>query len=110
METMSRKSDKSSPVAGRVFKMNHHRSFSTVSQINNRLKDKAKVFPTYFSQKGKNDDVQSSMGSSSMNDSLSIGFLGSNGSNLGASSPFKSFDAKRGYNNKSKLVAPSFKK
>jgi hypothetical protein len=45
-----------------------------------------------------------------MNDSLSNGFLGSNGSNLGASSPFKSFDAKRGYNNKSKLIAPSFKK
>ena len=50
METVSRKSDKSSPtVAGRIFKMNHHRSFSTVSQINNRLKDKAKVFPQYFS-------------------------------------------------------------
>jgi hypothetical protein len=111
METMSKKSDKSSPtVAGRIFKMNHHRSFSTVSQINNRLKDKAKVFPQYFSQKGKNDDGQSSMCSNSMNDSLSNGFLGSNGSNLGASSPFKSFDAKRGYNNKSKLIAPSFKK
>lgn len=61
METLSKKSDKSSPVAKRVFNMNHHRSFSSVSQINNRLKDKAKVFPSYFSQKAKNDDGQSSM-------------------------------------------------
>jgi hypothetical protein len=45
-----------------------------------------------------------------MNDSLSSGFLGSNGSNLGSKSPFKSFDAKRGYANKSKLIAPTFKK
>jgi|APCry1669190288_1035285.scaffolds.fasta_scaffold484790_1 hypothetical protein len=46
-----------------------------------------------------------------MNDSVSNGFLGSNTStNLGATSPFKSFDAKRGSVNKTKLVPQTFKK
>jgi hypothetical protein len=104
LETSSKKSDKVSPVAGRIFKINHHRSFSTISSFDHRLKNKAKVFPSYFSHKTKNDDGQSSMYDNSMNDSTSNGFLGSNGSNLGASSPFRGFDAKRGYNNKSKLI------
>ena len=85
LETSSKKSDQMSPVANRIFKVNHHRSFSTLSGLDNRLKNKAKVFPSYFSQKTKNDDGQSSMyDQSSMNDSTSNGFLGSNGSNLGA--------------------------
>ena len=56
MDTASKKSDKTSPVAGRIFRMNHHRSFSTVSGFDSRLKNKAKVFPSYFSHKSKNDD------------------------------------------------------
>ncbi len=95
------------PVPGRIFKMNRGGS----SGVKDRNQEK-KVFPAYFSQKGRTLTVKESDSQyldMSMSSTLSNNFLSSNASNFGKS-PFKSFDAKRGSPDKTKIIQQTFKR
>ena len=99
---MASKKNQYTPVPGRIFRLNRAGSSST----NDRIKDKRKVFPSYFSQKARTKTIDSSSDAShyldvSMTSTISGGIL--NGSNFGKT-PFRSFDAKRGSPDKTKLV------
>jgi hypothetical protein len=88
------------PVPGRIFRLN--RNGGSISSFD-RAKDKKKVFPAYFSQKNKTFTSNTDSDTShyldvSMTSTISGGILN------GGKSPFRSFDAKRGSPDKTKLV------
>jgi len=97
-------------VPGRIFRLNRVGS----SLTNDRIKNKKKVFPTYFSQKSKTLNSNDSHSDASryldmsMSSTISGGVLGSR--TPFNRSPFRSFDAKRGSPDKTKLVQKNFKK